>query len=116
MAASKSIRTRTALCLGGVLSMALANSTLLGSLAFGGDGASNYSLRWVADPSNQPSAVVEVTAQPHTGCKKFMARFGLDALALVSSPEGRRLNLRGINARVVEPGRVRVGDVVTKLG
>jgi hypothetical protein len=62
------------------------------------------------------TAVVEVTDQPHTGCKKFMARFGADALRLVSSPEGRRLNLRGINARVVQPGVVRVGDTVRKLG
>ena len=62
------------------------------------------------------TAVVEVTDQPHTGCKKFMARFGLDALQLVSSPEGRRLNLRGINARVVQPGVVRAGDTVRKLG
>ena len=62
------------------------------------------------------TAVVEVTAEPHTGCKKFMARFGPDALRLVSSPEGRRLNLRGVNAKVVRPGVVRVGDAVRKLG
>ena len=49
------------------------------------------------------SAVVEVTDEPHTGCKKFSARFGLDALEFVNSPEGRALNLRGINTRVVEP-------------
>jgi hypothetical protein len=61
------------------------------------------------------SAVIEVTAQPHTGCKKFAARFGLDAQRFVSSPEGRRLNLRGINAKVVHPGVVRVGDVVRKV-
>ena len=61
------------------------------------------------------SAEIVVTDQPHTGCKKFMERFGTEALRLVSSPEGRALNLRGINARVVRPGVVRVGDVVTKL-
>lgn len=61
------------------------------------------------------SAVIEVTAQPHTGCQKFAARFGTDALKFVSSPEGRRLNLRGINARVVRPGLIRVGDVLKKV-
>jgi hypothetical protein len=62
------------------------------------------------------SAVIEVTDQPHTGCGKFVERFGLDAMKLVNSPVGRALNLRGINARVVQPGTIRVGDIVRKLG
>jgi len=62
------------------------------------------------------AAVLEVTDEPHTGCKKFTARFGLDAMKFVNSPEGRALNLRGINARVVEPGAFRVGDPVRKQG
>jgi len=61
------------------------------------------------------SAVIEVTDQPHTGCKKFEARFGLDALKLVNSPVGRQLQLRGVNARVAQPGVIRVGDLVKKL-
>lgn len=61
------------------------------------------------------SAVIEVTAQPHTGCKKFAARFGTEALKFVNSPEGKQLRLRGINARVVEPGTIRVGQSVSKL-
>lgn len=60
------------------------------------------------------SAVIEVSDQPHTGCKKFRARFGLDALRFVNSALGRELRLRGMNARVVVPGRVRVGDLVVK--
>jgi hypothetical protein len=60
------------------------------------------------------SAVIEVTAQPHTGCKKFLARFGLDAMKFVNSPLGKDLHLRGINAKVVQPGVIRVGDVVRK--
>jgi hypothetical protein len=60
------------------------------------------------------TAVVEVTAMPHTGCRKFADRFGRDAVRFVNSPEGRELQLRGINARVVTSGTVRVGDVVTK--
>jgi hypothetical protein len=61
------------------------------------------------------SAVIEVTEQPHTGCGKFVQRFGVDAQKFVNSTIGRRLNLRGINARVVQPGRIRVGDAVTKV-
>ena len=61
------------------------------------------------------SAVVEVTDQPHTGCGKFVERFGVEAMRFVNSPLGRRLHLRGINARVVRPGVVRAGDVVRKL-
>jgi hypothetical protein len=60
------------------------------------------------------STVIEVTAQPHTGCEKFVARFGLDAMRFVNSPVGRQLNLRGINAKVVRSGIIRVGDVAKK--
>jgi len=61
------------------------------------------------------SAVLEVTAQPHTGCGKFIERFGLEAMKFVNSPTGRTLNLRGINARVVQSGVVRAGDRARKL-
>ena len=61
------------------------------------------------------SAIIEVTDQPHTGCAKFVSRFGIEAMKFVNSPLGRSLNLRGINARVVQPGTIRVGDVVKKL-
>jgi hypothetical protein len=60
-------------------------------------------------------AVIEVTEQPHLGCAKYSARFGLDALRLVNSQAGREMRLRGLNARVVVPGTVRRGDVVRKL-
>jgi MOSC domain-containing protein YiiM len=59
--------------------------------------------------------VVEVSDKPHLGCHKFAARFGKDALRFVNSPVGRELRLRGLNARIVTPGRVRVGDVVRKI-
>lgn len=62
------------------------------------------------------SAIIEVTAQPHTGCGKFSARYGVDALRFVNSTSGRRLRLRGLNARVIVGGTVRVGDVVAKVG
>ncbi|MCI0561485.1 MAG: hypothetical protein MN733_23605 [Nitrososphaera sp.] len=59
--------------------------------------------------------MIEITDQPHTGCKKFAARFGLDALKLVNSPLGRQLQLRGVNAKVEQHGKIRVGDLVKKL-
>jgi MOSC domain-containing protein YiiM len=61
------------------------------------------------------TAIIEVTDQPHTGCAKFVSRFGVDAMKFVNSPLGRSLNLRGINARVVQPGTIRAGDVVRKV-
>jgi MOSC domain-containing protein YiiM len=59
-------------------------------------------------------AVIEVTPVPHTGCKKFVERFGLDAMKWGNSPVGRELNLRGICARVVKAGVIRSGDRVMK--
>jgi len=61
------------------------------------------------------SAVIEISAEPHTGCGKFSARFGADAVRFVNSPLGRDLQLRGVNARVFQGGAVRVGDVASKL-
>jgi MOSC domain-containing protein YiiM len=60
------------------------------------------------------SAIVEVTDQPHTGCKKFVERFGLEALKFVNSPIGKQLHLRGINAKVVKSGVIRVNDSAVK--
>jgi hypothetical protein len=60
------------------------------------------------------AAVLEVSAEPHTGCAKFSGRFGLDALRFVSTPEGRELRLRGMNTRVVSGGAIRVGDRIRK--
>jgi MOSC domain-containing protein YiiM len=61
------------------------------------------------------AAVIELTEVPHTGCAKFSARFGTDALKFVNKSPGRELRLRGANARVVVPGTVRVGDEISKL-
>ena len=60
-------------------------------------------------------AVIEVTPQPHTGCAKFLARFGVDAHKFVNAKEHRPLRLRGLCAKVVEPGVVRPGDTVRTL-
>ena len=61
------------------------------------------------------SAVLEVTDVPHTGCAKFTERFGSGATRFVNKPPGRDLRLRGMNAKVVEPGTVRPGDPIRKL-
>jgi MOSC domain-containing protein YiiM len=61
------------------------------------------------------SAVIEITEQPHTGCGKFSSRFGTDAMKFVNSTVGRQLHLRGVNARVVQSGVIRLGDLATKL-
>ena len=60
-------------------------------------------------------ATIEISRLPHTGCKAFVERYGLDALRFVSTPMGRELRLRGANCRVVSSGLVRVGDTVGKL-
>jgi MOSC domain-containing protein YiiM len=60
-------------------------------------------------------AVIEISAEPHTGCAKFKARYGGDAVAFVNSPAGRANRLRGVNARIVSGGKIRVGDRVVKL-
>jgi MOSC domain-containing protein YiiM len=59
-------------------------------------------------------ATIEVSEQPHTGCRKFRERFGIDALRWANSPEGRELRLRGLNARVIAAGAVRSGDTIAK--
>jgi MOSC domain-containing protein YiiM len=60
------------------------------------------------------SVLLEVTPIPHTGCKKFSERFGHDALKFVNSPGVKDLHLRGIHTRIIQPGVIRVGDVVSK--
>lgn len=61
------------------------------------------------------TAILEVTPQPHNGCKKFVERFGLDAMKFVNSPVGKQFHLRGIYAKVVQSGTIRTGDVVKKI-
>lgn len=61
------------------------------------------------------SAVIEITPPPHNGCKKFVARFGLEAMKFVNSAVGKQLHLRGVCAKVVQPGTIRQGDSVKKI-
>lgn len=61
------------------------------------------------------SAVVEITAEAHNGCRKFGERYGVDALKFVNSSYGKELHLRGIYAKVIQAGVVHVGDEVAKV-
>ena len=61
------------------------------------------------------SAVIEVTAPPHLGCQKFVARFGLEAMKFVNSPVGKELRLRGLHARVVQAGRICTGELARRI-
>ena len=47
--------------------------------------------------------------------RQVQSRFGKDAHRFVNTKAHRHLNLRGINARVVEPGTVRRGDAIRKV-
>jgi hypothetical protein len=60
-------------------------------------------------------AIVEVTEPPHTGCKKFAERFGTDAVVFVNNGLGKRLNFRGICAKVVRSGDISAGDIARKV-
>jgi hypothetical protein len=61
------------------------------------------------------TAVLEVSALPHTGCRKFVSRFGLEAMQFVNSPVGKELCLRGINAKIIQGGIVKVGQRARKI-
>jgi hypothetical protein len=62
------------------------------------------------------SAILELSAQPHTGCAKFSGRFGSDALRWINTPEGRAQRRRGANARVIRSGTIRTGDEIRVEG
>jgi hypothetical protein len=61
------------------------------------------------------TAILEVSEPPHLGCQKFVARFGKEAMLFVNSVVGKELCLRGINAKVVQSGVIRVGQTAKKL-
>ncbi|MBE2201667.1 MAG: MOSC domain-containing protein [Anaerolinea sp.] len=60
------------------------------------------------------TAVLEITDQEHRGCLKFAQRFGHDALKFVNQ-DGWPLRLRGVYARVVQPGQIQTGDTMRKI-
>jgi hypothetical protein len=60
-------------------------------------------------------AILEVQAEPHTGCAQFRGWWGADALRFISTEQGRALRMRGANTVVVRSGTVRPGDRAAKL-
>jgi MOSC domain-containing protein YiiM len=58
--------------------------------------------------------VLELTGHPHTGCRKFLARFGAEALRWVNAADARDQRRRGVFARVIAGGTVRLGDPIER--
>ena len=94
---------------GGVERVPLAGDNLIVDLDLSQDNLPPGSLLRVGE------ALLEVSALAHTGCEKFKRRFGEDALRLVNLEECRARRLRGVYARVLEGGRICVGDAVRKI-
>ncbi len=61
------------------------------------------------------SAILEISEKPHTGCAKFAKRYGASARKFVMTDEGKQARLRGVNARVIQAGTVKVNDIIKKL-
>jgi len=61
------------------------------------------------------NSIIEITDIPHNGCKKFATRFGVEAVKFANSKTYKEYHLRGVNAKIVRPGSIRVGDIVKKL-
>jgi len=93
---------------GGTERMALAGDQLYVDLDLSVDNLPPGTLLAVGE------AVLRVSEAPHTGCAKFIERFGTEAMRFVNSRIGRGLRLRGMNTRIVVPGTVRLGDLAVK--
>ncbi|MBZ0235287.1 MAG: MOSC domain-containing protein, partial [Deltaproteobacteria bacterium] len=59
-------------------------------------------------------ALLEITDEPHRGCRKYLSRFGADALRWVNAKDHLAERRRGVYARVIEGGAIRVGDAALR--
>lgn len=60
-------------------------------------------------------AIMQISQTPHTGCAKFARRFGAPARKWIMSDIGKLQRRRGVYARVIQDGIVKVGDTIKKL-
>jgi hypothetical protein len=95
---------------GGEESMSLAGDNLIVDLDLSAANLPAGSRLRIGD-----TVVLEITAEKHTGCRKFSKRYGAPAKAFVNSSQGKNLNLRGRYAKVIEGGTIQVGAIVEKL-
>lgn len=61
-------------------------------------------------------ATIRISEEPHTGCAKFVRRFGREMLKMTQTDVGKDLRLRGVNASVIESGTVCTGDSIRRVG
>ncbi len=61
------------------------------------------------------TAFVEVSAVPDPGSQQSVARFGLTPMKWINSEQGKKLHLRGINARVVQSGTISTNLSINKI-
>lgn len=64
---------------------------------------------------SKSEVVLEITEPEHTGCSKFSSRYGKEALAFINAPERKELRLRGIYAKVIKPGKIKLHDKISKI-
>jgi glutathione S-transferase len=59
-------------------------------------------------------ALLEITDEPHLGCRKLASRFGPAALRFVNHKSVRAQRRRGIYAQILEGGEIAIGDVLVR--
>lgn len=60
-------------------------------------------------------SVVQVSDVINDACGKFVQRFGVEAFKFIRDPKNAPLRLRGIFCQIIEPGWVRIGDMLCVL-
>ncbi|MFO0547224.1 MAG: glutathione S-transferase N-terminal domain-containing protein [Polyangiaceae bacterium] len=98
---------RVARCLAGEDDWALAGDNLFVDMPL-----DEASLR-PGDRLSMGDVVLEITTEPHRGCRKFLARFGPESLRWLSGKGTAGEHRRGVYARVLVGGTLRVGMTIS---